>query len=303
MAKHQHYVPRKYLRAWASKEKIWCLRDNKIFHPNVMGVAQERYFYRLGRLDENDFRLAHAIAIEPIKNQELRRACEGLLDSYRHMFALEKLIPTGHSNQKFDEFLNTIDDEVITGLEHQVFPYLDQAIAGDLSFLKDQSSAIAFYHGLMLQYFRTHKIRANLLAGMTVNDSNRIARIWPLFRTLYSVITSFHIASKELPFTATVLSSPADSYFITSDQPIINIDAVYLNYEEIPQTVQFYYPLSPVRALLLSENPSSDYHAQPLLSQNQLTRLNQYMMMSSHRQVYAESHATLAALTGMNGKF
>src|SRR5688572_12567766 len=48
IVKRQHYVWRKYLRAWAENEQIWtCLKElNKIEKINVMGVAQERYFYQ-----------------------------------------------------------------------------------------------------------------------------------------------------------------------------------------------------------------------------------------------------------------
>ena len=54
MGKLQHYVPRFYLRAWAHKERVYCLQDNVIRHPNIKGVCAENYFYRLRELSPDD---------------------------------------------------------------------------------------------------------------------------------------------------------------------------------------------------------------------------------------------------------
>lgn len=51
--KRQHYVWRNYLRGWADKkDHIWALKkdEGKILCPELMGVAQEKYFYRVHEL-------------------------------------------------------------------------------------------------------------------------------------------------------------------------------------------------------------------------------------------------------------
>jgi hypothetical protein len=49
VVKRQHYVWRAYLRPWAKNERIWTnfKQLNKIQQPSLMGVAQEKYFYKL----------------------------------------------------------------------------------------------------------------------------------------------------------------------------------------------------------------------------------------------------------------
>jgi len=49
IVKRQHYVWRHYLRPWADNESIWAYlkEPNKIIKSDLMGVAQERYFYKL----------------------------------------------------------------------------------------------------------------------------------------------------------------------------------------------------------------------------------------------------------------
>ena len=287
MARHQHYVPRKYLRPWSNDEQIWCLRAGKVFQSNLMGVAQERDFYKLERLTDEDFALVHAIAITPLKNIHLRQECEALLQTYAVMFKTEKVIADARFTAMFDDHLATVDDNIITELEAEFFHFLDLANQSNLRFLEDLKCASRFYHGLMLQYFRTNKIRSNMLRDMPPRHSVRVKKIWPLFRTLYSIITSFHIVCRDTPFNSAILHSHPDAEFITSDQPIINLSAVDLDYNATPETAEFYYPISPSKALLFSERRECKYFDQPILSAQDTSDLNQMIYRSSHSQTFA----------------
>lgn len=62
LKKRQHYVWRNYLRAWSKDEKIWTYfkESNKIECPNLMGVAQERYFYELPYLNKKEIEFIHS---------------------------------------------------------------------------------------------------------------------------------------------------------------------------------------------------------------------------------------------------
>lgn len=50
----QHYVWRHYLKAWSTKNLIWCQRDGKVFNSNLMGIGQSRDFYKLQEPSEDD---------------------------------------------------------------------------------------------------------------------------------------------------------------------------------------------------------------------------------------------------------
>ncbi len=50
--KRQHYVWRHYLQPWTNSDQVWCKRDGKIFQSSLMGIAQERYFYKVERLNK-----------------------------------------------------------------------------------------------------------------------------------------------------------------------------------------------------------------------------------------------------------
>ncbi len=51
--KKQHFVWRKYLKGWSENDSIYCLMDGRIFKPGLMGVGQERYFYKLKELRQH----------------------------------------------------------------------------------------------------------------------------------------------------------------------------------------------------------------------------------------------------------
>ena len=290
MAKHQHYVPRKYLRAWATNEKIWCDRGSGAFNSNIMGVAQERYFYRLERLTSEDFALAYAIIVDRLTYEPLKRECEATLNTYRAMYETEHIIADPAYSKLLDDFLLTIDDDIITAIEQEVFPFLDSANGGDLSFLEDLEKSSKFYHGLMLQYFRTHKIRANFLTDMPEILAQRIAKIWPLFRTLYSMITSFHIVARGDEFKAKLIHSGEDCRFITSDQPIINLAAIA---SETPSKAVFYYPLSPQNALVLSDCDETEYICHPGSTEINADLLNQEIARGRHTQIYSHEKSLI----------
>ena len=55
--KNQHYVFQAYLKPWAENDLIYCLRDGKIFRPNLAGVACERFFYQLQDLTSEEIQL------------------------------------------------------------------------------------------------------------------------------------------------------------------------------------------------------------------------------------------------------
>lgn len=71
--KKQHYVWEFYLKAWSFEgNKVWCRRNDKIFNTSTENVAQERRFYEITPLTEDEIGfIENAIQECPQENQLL----------------------------------------------------------------------------------------------------------------------------------------------------------------------------------------------------------------------------------------
>jgi len=72
--RRQHTVWRKYLRAWAKGDQIWCAMAHDTFEADLMKVGQERDFYRIREMTESDVAWVKASLVDPMRPPELRHA-------------------------------------------------------------------------------------------------------------------------------------------------------------------------------------------------------------------------------------
>jgi hypothetical protein len=87
--RRHHYVWRAYLKPWSTNNKIWCHRDGKIFNPNLMGIGQERDFYKLKHLTKSDIALIKLLAIDHL-NPRLKKLNEGWLTMFTAVFEIKE---------------------------------------------------------------------------------------------------------------------------------------------------------------------------------------------------------------------
>ena len=83
-----------------------------------------------------------------------------------------------------------------------------------------------------------------------------------------------------------VVDNPTDTPFITSDQPIINLHANSTG--KTPDKLEFFYPLSPRKAVLLIES-SNPARVEPSLSAFAVNSYNVLMLRNSYEQVFSNS--------------
>ena len=50
----QHYVFQRYLSAWTINNQVWCKRNGKKFPTGTINVAQQRDFYRIKDLNDDE---------------------------------------------------------------------------------------------------------------------------------------------------------------------------------------------------------------------------------------------------------
>lgn len=194
---NQHYVWRDYLRAWATDEKIYCSREKKIFNPNLKGIGQERYFYKLPRLKDGDIFYLRKVMIDTA-SPDLRLIFEKILTAYiasfdfldlcnlgkdafeekrtellnkynivpqlkEACFYIERLPYEAFTESFFDTFfsehLNEAEENFHAGMEGDSINYMDQLRRRDGSFWENEDDYKKFFEYLSIQYYRTRNMK------------------------------------------------------------------------------------------------------------------------------------------------
>lgn len=298
MGKLQHSVPRFYLRAWAHKERVYCLQGNEIRNPNIKGVGAENYFYRLRELspEDVDFLREGIISDSP---EGLKACHEQLVSAFTapHL-AKRKLeasgLATSEAMAEIDRMIIELNEKLHTNIEEDFQPHLAAMISGDLSFLEDPREAALFYKGLAVQYGRTNHIKKTRL----IMEPKRLALYQRIANPLVHILATnvgLSLYADRKRHTIMLLDNVTDVPFITADQPVINI-ATGPKDTIPPAKFELYYPLSPTKAMLLLD-PSSDFlPGDPSVSQTFVNLYNLRMAAHSYRQVFSSSPRVLESV-------
>jgi hypothetical protein len=298
MGKLQHSVARFYLRAWADKEKIYCLQDNEIRNPNIKGVGAENYFYRLQELSPEDVDFLREAIIKD-SPEGLKASHEQLVDAfvvpYLAKRKLESLgLAKSEAMAETDRMITELNEKLHTNIEEDFQPHLAAMISGDLSFLEDAREAALFYKGLSVQYARTNHMKNSRL----VMQPERLARYLRILNPLVHILAAnvgLSLYADRKRHTIMLLDNVTGVPFITADQPVINI-ATGPNDTTPPAKFELYYPLSPTRAMLLLE-PSSDFlPGSSSVSETFVHLYNLRMAAHSYRQVFSNSPGVLESV-------
>jgi Protein of unknown function (DUF4238) len=298
MGKLQHFVPRFYLRAWADKERVFCLQGNEIRHPNIKGVGAENYFYRLQELSTED--------VEFLRKGIINDSPEGLKASHERLvqaftvpyLAKQKLetrgLATSEAMAGINRTIIELNEKLHTNIEQDFQPYLTAMISGDLSFLKDARKASTFYNGLAVQYARTNHIKNTRLIMERERFELYLRIANPLIHILATNVGSSLYADRKR-HAIMLLNNATGIPFITADQPVINIASGPKDTAP-PAKFELYYPLSPTKAMLLLE-PSSDFlPGDSTVSETFVHLYNLRMAAHSYRQVFSSSPGVLESV-------
>lgn len=291
----QHYVFRRYLRPWCTGQQIARLRDGEAKMIGVGDVAVQKYFYQLQQLTDEDVTLVRDTLLATA-NDFVRSLGESLIECFtlphtvRHFVESNSNLPPGVSRWIEEQIVNG-EENYHCAIEHGLIPALDEMLEGNTSFYSDPKACYEFLYAACVQYFRTKKIRAAIGAvksPLPGSDMNRV-------RSLYTMISALRVADSLYQDRAehkiVILKNDTAIPFVTGDQPIINLHATYG--EGVPKDLEFYYPLSPARAMTLLRVETDIPESADL---NRVTILNQLIVKNSHEQVFSNSVGQLATI-------
>lgn len=260
----QHYVWRKYLRAWSTpKEQIFSLliEQNKVIIANLMGIAQSNSFYRMNELslEQIDF-IKKYISKIPTILQGLALDLLICYESYSdlsHRYRLEpnsmKHIPSIESKLRKIE-IDTFEKihGIIEGFGSELVECKNAEVLKKIVIDEEKYYNAMTY--LCIQYSRTNAMRKRFEDGVRDRPSvySVVENAWPLL----SMIAGFQICY------GLIHNNPSFSYvnnatripFITGDQPLINSVGDKIDSEGYAVDLVFYYPISPKSAIMIEFN-------------------------------------------------
>jgi hypothetical protein len=304
--RRHHYVWRGYLRAWAIDEKIYCLCNNKIINPNLMGVAVQKDFYKLNELSNDDIEFIrnHIIKISP---KESRRCHENLLNAFTYVHQSLKKYPEIKSSKNpevreaIDLYLHNQEEDLHTGIESIGEKYLECLRNKDVAFFETDKGFRDFIYYLCIQYMRTKKIReSNIKKFRSTPHQNAMNKSWNIISHILATNMggSFYIDRKN--FKLMMIENNTKNDFITGDQPVINIFSLSTIKDEPVENIAFYYPISPKLAVFVIEKNRFEGMTILSVTEQEVDSYNEAIIQCSFEQVFSLKRGTLEQILNDN---
>jgi hypothetical protein len=260
-----------------------------------MGVACERFFYKLQDLTPGEVRLIDQTLIEG-SPEPLRTLQRRYLSWYSLPLEMRK-DAEDHAESKLtsalDEIIVNAGEDYHQQIEGSLLVFLNSMLSGDASFYSDDRQAVQFLYTLSMQFTRTKRVREAALAqfGTTFNGCD-VRRVFGVLSYLIAISVGQSLFINRRRFRLVLIENSTDTPFITADQPIINLHGTPDG--KTPEQLEFFYPLSPTKAMLLVEASTkpNDAPISPLAVNNYNVR----MVENSHEQVFSNSEEYLKAI-------
>lgn len=298
--RRHHYVWRKYLGAWSKDDFIWCLREGKIFKSNLMGVGQKRDFYKLKELSLADVNFIEKVAVAPSKGP-LKELNKGWIDTFK---VIEKFRDFAHKNgfndpeleKTLDAFEHNFEEDLHGRIENKAITAIDSILMKDISFYDNDEDCINFAFYLCTQYMRTNRIQEGMKRNFSAVKEINIVNCWSVMRHIYSTNMASVLFTGRDRFRPILILNYSGTPFITGDQPVINTYAAGKMGTEAVDDLEFYYPVSPSIALLISEKEEYKTKNQLIITSDQASYYNKMIFQSSHEQLYSQEKEHLTEL-------
>ncbi|WP_349998767.1 DUF4238 domain-containing protein [Stenotrophomonas lacuserhaii] len=300
--RRQHTVWRKYLRAWATKEQVWCSMGVVSFRTGLMNVGQEKDFYRVRDMTDQDIALVHAAFVAPMNREIQRRAAERWLTDFNMLSRIRRHLESQgiDAASELEPLYIEIEEKLHGDIERNALPLLERLLAAETFCLDDEDDYIVFVHFLMTQYFRTNRLLANVKRGMGDRFHGTIERSMGALRHIFSTAAGFTLFAERSTMKPRMLLNDTNVPLITGDQPVINALAVDLPVDVAVQDCEFYYPLSPKKALVITA--SDRFSSGRITDAPQAQEFNRLIAVAAERQIYAASESDLTDVSCLVGQ-
>lgn len=308
-----HYVFQAYLKKWVnSNEKLWCLREGKVFEVKTNNIAFEKDFYRVHRLSCKE--------IEFIKlffskySLAFQKGVDDFIKLYTYLDIYEKtisglrnLLPNDcpeadetmvENNKILDIARNNMTEDVLAEFEGEAVVWLNALCDNNISFIYNLEEREKFINFICMQYYRTLRIRNNALLVLKEAETCFVSEQFPegslksenlIFPMLWLI--SARCADALLKSPITIIVNKTATGFITSDQPVVNLMADYKDLKSEVSDLIFYYPISPNIAVLVNDH--SGKTRIELKTDEEVEKYNDAIKSASNKMIFSNSYTIL----------
>jgi hypothetical protein len=271
------------------------MRKNKVFKASLMNIAHEKYFYKLQELTLIEKELIRKLAIEP-SPEFLKPLHENFLRDFTMVFDVRNKAKANNAytdefEKETEKLIINLEEDYHAAIENSGQKYLKLILEKKIDFFLNQDSRNEFSYYLTTQYMRTKQIRNSVTKSVGDNNKVNITKLWPILSHIFATNLGHSLASSK-DYKIILLENRSQNNFITGDQPVINTFAYNKKTDEEVDDLEFYYPISPELAILITQNDELK-STQIIADINEINNYNEMIFKSSEEQIYASSEQEL----------
>lgn len=310
LKKQQHYVWQKYLEPWADRGNIWTYfkTSKNIVKPNLTGIAQERYFYKLVDFTEDE-EIFLRLFIENLSNPLVKDFSLDFLAMFTSASKLKKSLEQ-IKDQTVDK---AVLEEQIRKIEinlmedsHCKFEEMGAKLINYRS-LDDLKTILQdnYHHDslmfLCFQYFRTRKMKSSVVNKFRgTKYENIIDKSWNILSHTFALNVTNHMVLNEGIRYVFIENSTSEN-FLTGDQPVFNLLGDKMDEKGNVLNFELYYPLTPKHALNIHFRPDENEKFEIKYADKELINLlNRKVIEHSDFYVFSDTKEQLEKLKSNN---
>lgn len=287
--KKQHYVWRKYLNPWklnTEEKRLWTLiiKTNKVDYISLMDVAQSSNFYKINELSPIEIEACRNLANQ--LPSFIKPFAETLLKGYE---AISNNMMSEADKKEFS--LHAIEN-MQSHFERMGIELLNCNNIDDLRKIQNKYQAIIF---LCIQYCRTYKMREAGIVGYKDDPfkSELYNKAFPFISLLVATSLGHNLVVGNPKTRYIFVKNDTSVPFITCDQPVINLKKDDVDKNGDIKDIEFFYPISPSRAIIISQNTLLDEYSEILADKSFVEDKNKKMCENALLFIFANNEAIL----------
>lgn len=267
--KRQHYVTRAYLASWAPDGLVWVKRGSSMYSTDPTNVAVKSWCYEVSTLNEME-----------------RNSLEDFLRVYCRNCSPEFIAGL----LELADGAKTSDDERKVSIEQKIGMVEAKFLPLSLALQQDDFTPLKMYDGIktimsyiVLQYYRTlayeDLVKRQKFDGLT---TDQVERFIGYVRFALACSDANRMVAEMSEWSIAIVKAGGGSTFITGDNPVVSL-------ESNDNCDHLYFPLSPIRALVLSRGVDMNVRNGCVLTDSDVLKYNNILRggclnaLSSHK--------------------